>query len=150
MTVILSQQFFSGEGVPPGLLGAVLARALALHSRQGREPLRGNFPIKNRTRKKVVLGVLPPKFDPVRSGRIGPALSPRGPRACSAPSAAPPRAACSECATSVWWLLAWRLLRLGFYDTPVKRARWRPRKKKNSPEGVCVLISASCAVWQKG
>ena len=56
MTVILSQQFFSGEGVPPGLLGAVLARALALHSRQGREPLRGNFLIKNRTRKRSFWG----------------------------------------------------------------------------------------------
>ena len=28
--------------MPSGLLGAGLARALALHSRQGREPLRGN------------------------------------------------------------------------------------------------------------
>ena len=42
MTVILSQQFFSGEGVSVGLLTAILTRALALHSRQGREPLRGN------------------------------------------------------------------------------------------------------------
>ena len=42
MTVILSQQFFLGEDVPVGLLTAVLTRALALHSRQGREPLRGN------------------------------------------------------------------------------------------------------------
>ena len=30
---------------------------------------------------------------------------------------------------------------IGFCDTPVKRARWRPRKKKNSPEGVCVFSS---------
>ena len=47
MTVILSQQFFSGEGVPVGLLTATLTRALALHSRQGREPLRGNSRIHN-------------------------------------------------------------------------------------------------------
>ena len=43
MTVILSQQFFLGAFESVGLLTAVRARALALHSRQGREPLRGNI-----------------------------------------------------------------------------------------------------------
>jgi len=43
VTVILSQKFFLGEDVPVGLLTAVFTRALALHSRQGREPLRGNI-----------------------------------------------------------------------------------------------------------
>ena len=60
MTVILSQQFFSGESVPVGLLTAGLTRALALHSRQGREPLRGNFILTDHRR----LGVMQPELRP--------------------------------------------------------------------------------------
>ena len=83
MTVILSQQFFLGEGVPVGLLTAVLTRALALHSRQGREPLRGN-----NINQSITVAVPLRRHEPVAGdgGLRGPQLSSRGPRGPRVPN----------------------------------------------------------------